>query len=158
LKYVGKNNKFSIGLYSIVLAQSLIVHYIVHKFQWTHSTTLLKVQALVTAVLLNIEQIVFQFQRQSELNECFIILYFTICLLVSFRFTHVYSIIFVIMLMFGFYVDRVIKLIHDNSNFQENLNLIMTFLIFIIWFLYIYSEESINKVKFIAQYHAVKEY
>lgn len=86
-------------------------------------------------------------------------LYLAMILLVSFRFTHVYVVFLLNVTLFGFYVDQVARSqTSDTSHLQSNINLVMTLIIVLLWFAYIYIEELYKKLKFVFQTHAIKEY
>lgn len=83
------------------------MYYIVHKFDWVHSEALLKLNALVAVILIVVDQMIDGHNKLMDCENCFIMLYLAVCLLMAFRFTHVFPIFVMTIAVYGVYVHRV---------------------------------------------------
>jgi hypothetical protein len=83
------------------------VYYIVDKCNWAHSETLLKMNALIAVILIAVDQMIDRHSRLMDAEKCFILLYLAVCLLMAFRFTHIFPIFVMTVAVYGVYVHRV---------------------------------------------------
>jgi len=76
-------------------------------------------------------------------EDCFIMLYLAICLLIAFRFTHVFPVFVVALAVYGAYVRRVSQTNIKSvvSLLEFNLSLVIAFVILLVWFSYVYRDE-----------------
>lgn len=83
------------------------MYYIVEKCHWAHSETLLKINALITVILIAVDQMIDGRNKLMDAENCFILLYLAVCLLMAFRFTHIFPIFVMTVAVYGVYVHRV---------------------------------------------------
>lgn len=95
---------------AFLIFQGLIVYYIIYKFKWTYSETLLKLHTLIAVVLISVQKILDKTdQKADDCDDCFVLFYFCVVLLIAFRFSHVFLVTLIITGLYAFYVDRVAK-------------------------------------------------
>ena len=97
----------------VLIVESLIVYYIISRLQWTYSETLLKLHTIVAIVIITTQKILDRTNQDAthidNCNDCFILVYFSIVLTITFRFTHVISVMLIVLALYAFYADSVAK-------------------------------------------------
>ena len=98
---------------SWLVVQGLIVYYIIQRLQWAYSETLLKLHTIVAIVIITTQKILDRTNKDEghldNCNDCFILVYFSIVLTITFRFTHVISVMLIVLALYAFYADSVAK-------------------------------------------------
>lgn len=103
------NEKSQVAIAVFLLLQGMLVYYVIYKFHWKHSETLLKLHTIIAVVLISVQKILDRTGEKADCYDCFMMFYFCVVLLIAFRFTHVFAVVILILALYAFYVDRVVK-------------------------------------------------